>query len=203
MNRSEGDLVAAAREGERWALEQLLEQFGPAARATLKGKIGSRWQSLLSEDDVMQETYADAALSISKYVDSGSGSFLRWLSQIAHHNLVDAVRGLKSHRRGGHVRQTVLFDPQDSSAALLDLIDSGQSSIRHRAMKKEAIDQLLDAIEQLPTAYREVVRRFDLEGRSARQIASDLQCSEGAVYMRRIRAHQLLREWLRGQESAA
>jgi len=200
MNRSESELLAAAREGERWALEQLLERFGPAVRATLKGKISSRWQSLLSEDDVMQETYADAALSIASYVDTANGSFLGWLSQIAHHNLLDAVRGLESQRRGGQLHRTVSHNPRESSDALLNLIDSGRSSIRHRAMKNEAVEQMLEAIEQLPTAYREIVCRFDLEGQSARQIASELQCSEGAVYMRRIRAHQLLREWLRGQE---
>jgi DNA-directed RNA polymerase specialized sigma24 family protein len=53
----------------------------------------------------------------------------------------------------------------------------------------------------LPVAYREVVKRCDLSGQSAGEVAQQLQCSQGAVYMRRLRAHDLLRQWLREDEN--
>ena len=52
------------------------------------------------------------------------------------------------------------------------------------------------AIEQLPLAYREVVRRYDLQGQSAVEVAGQLGCSPGAVYMRRARAHERLQQLL-------
>ena len=107
MSQSEEELVAAAKRGERAALVELLERHAPSVRASLKGNIDPRWQSLLSEDDVMQETYADAALSLSTFVYTGPASFSNWLRQIAQHNLTDAVRGLASQRRGGHLQQHV------------------------------------------------------------------------------------------------
>jgi DNA-directed RNA polymerase specialized sigma24 family protein len=99
------------------------------------------------------------------------------------------------------MQRTIGLDPADSAATLLDQLDSGLSSVGQAVMKREAVESLLQSIDLLPTAYREVVRRFDLLGQSARAIAGQMNCSEGAVYMRRTRAHQLLREWLEEVES--
>ena len=95
------------------------------------------------------------------------------------------------------MRRATARNSTDSVANLFDQIESIQSTASSHAMRRESIQKLSAAIEQLPAAYREVIQRFDLEQQSAQEIAEHLQCSQGAVYMRRSRGHDLLRSWFR------
>ena len=63
---------------------------------------------------------------------------------------------------------------------------------RNRELKK--------ALESLPTAYRQVIEMYDLEGRPIEEVAVALKRSSGATYMLRSRAHRLLCEVM-GTES--
>jgi DNA-directed RNA polymerase specialized sigma24 family protein len=55
---------------------------------------------------------------------------------------------------------------------------------------------LSQAINQLPPTDALVVRLYDLESLPVDEVASLLECSRGAVFMRRARAHLRLRDLL-------
>jgi len=193
---SDDELIHRARQGARPALVQLLERHGPAVRRQLEGKVDPRWRSVLSEDDILQETYADALLGMHAFQPDGAEAFPRWLARIARNNLVDAVRELESLRQGGNFRRVAPADPAASSAHLLEELRGTSVTASTEALRQEAAAQLHAALAQLPHAYREVVRRYDLESQSASQVATALGCSQGAMYMRRARALELLRTLL-------
>jgi RNA polymerase sigma-70 factor (ECF subfamily) len=190
------DLIRRASCGDRPALIELLERHGLTVRRQLEGKIDPRWQSLLSEDDVMQETYADALLGIRAFRPEGEGSFVRWLARIARNNLLDAIRELESLRQGGDRVRLGQAEADEASAGLLAALRGTMATASREAMRQEAAVHLHRAMAQLPHAYREVVRRYDLDGETAKQVAEVLGCSPGAVYMRRARALDMLRELL-------
>jgi DNA-directed RNA polymerase specialized sigma24 family protein len=54
-------------------------------------------------------------------------------------------------------------------------------------------------VDKLPTSYRQIVVHYDLECRTAAEVAAIAGCSQGAMFMRRARAHAMLAEWL-GEE---
>ncbi|MBW3542894.1 MAG: sigma-70 family RNA polymerase sigma factor [Planctomycetes bacterium] len=193
---SEVALVQRAVAGDSDALAQLLEQHGPAVRSRLQGKIDRRWQSLVSEDDVMQETYAEAFLGIARFVPRGQGSFLSWLYMLARNNLLDAVRELQTAKKGGDRVRFQAPATEDSCVDLLQNIGGSITSPSSAFARKEAHERLEDALRRLPRAYAQVVRLYDLEGGSAEEVAEQLGCSPGAVYMRRARAHAQLQEIL-------
>ena len=83
MSASGEELLQQAVEGNREALSALLERHGPTVRAGLTTAIPQRWQAVLTVDDVMQQTYADAFLDIRRFVPHGTGSFVAWLTTIA------------------------------------------------------------------------------------------------------------------------
>ena len=56
------ELLNAAINGDQDALSHLLQASATEVRHSIQGKIDSRWKSVLSEDDVMQQTYADRVL---------------------------------------------------------------------------------------------------------------------------------------------
>jgi len=188
--------IRLAMGGDADALARLLEQYGPAVRRSIRGEISPQLRAVLSEDDVMQESYADAFLSIHQL--GPEGSFFPWLLRIAKNNLLDAAKGLRAERRGGNHSRVETERGEEGALSLLDVLaDSGTTPSRG-AMRGELGEVLAAALAQLPDAYREVVRLYDLECRPVDQVARMLECSPGAVYMRRARARDMLREILGG-----
>ena len=180
--------------GDADALARLLERYGPAVRRSIRVEIPPQLRAVLSEDDVMQESYAEAFLSV--YQLSPDGSFLPWLRRIAKNNLLDAAKGLRAERRGGNHSRVQTERGEEGALSLFDILaDSGTTPSRG-AMRGELEEVLAAALAQLPDAYREVVRLYDLECRPVEQVGRMLECSPGAVYMRRARARDMLREIL-------
>lgn len=200
MGSSGEDLLSQAASGDRDILKRLLKEHGPAVRERLVGKIPERWQSVLSLDDVMQQTYTDAFLNVDRFVPHGEGSFTAWLSTIAQRNLIDALRMLEADKRSQGHRQIQPQAWKDSFVALHDLLSAAGTTPSRHVARDEACTALQAALQQLPEAYRRAVEMFDLQGRPMEEVARALKRSPGAVYMVRTRAHQRLRE-LMGSDS--
>ncbi|MBP7937718.1 MAG: sigma-70 family RNA polymerase sigma factor [Phycisphaerae bacterium] len=189
MAAAEGSLIDKAICGHRDALTVLLEQYGPSMRQGLTGKIPPRWRSVLSEDDVMQQTYADAARYISRFRLVEADSFPRWLATLRNNNLRDAIEGLE-----GKIPVIPQGVGDDSLNTLIERL-SGTTSTPSRCASREENEACLKrAIGQLPEAYARVVRMYDLEGRPIGEVAAALGRSQGAVFMLRARAHSRLQE---------
>lgn len=189
-------LLRKAVLGDADALSTLLKEHAPSVRSSLSGQIPTRWQSVLSEDDVMQQTYADAFTDIGHFDPDEDGSFSGWLCRLAQCNLRDAIRMLKAVKRGGQASRVELDDPVDPAAALVNVLTASGTSPSRGAAGREAESLLEQALGQLPPSYRLVVRMFDLEGQDVDTIARQLDRSPGAVYMLRSRAHDRLRKLL-------
>jgi len=188
-------LVNKAIDGDAAALTELLDRHSESVRASLHGQLPARWQSLLSADDVLQETYVDAFLDIRAFRPQGEGAFPAWLHTLAKRNLLDAVRMLEADKRGGH-RIAVQPGGDTSLDALLDSLTHSQSTPSGVAARREAGDLLRRAIAALPAAYRQVIQSYDLDGRPIDEVAAALQRSPGATHLLRLRAHRRLREIL-------
>jgi RNA polymerase sigma factor (sigma-70 family) len=196
MGRSELEAWRRAVAGDRDALVALLDAHGPAVGRNLASSIPVQWRSVLAIDDIMQQTYIDAVLTISQCVPQGDGAFDAWLGALARCNLRDAVRMLEADKRGGGWRRVPLPSPEDSWLGLLETLSESGTTPSSRAEREEAVAALKQAIEELPPDYRRVVRAYDLEGQSIDAVAEQLQRSPGAVFMMRARAHRRLRERL-------
>ena len=183
---------------DRQALIAMLEEAGPVVRKRLHGSIPDRWRSVLSLDDVMQQTYTDAFLDIGQFVPEGPNSFTAWLTSLARNNLVDTLRMLEAEKRGVRFNRVEVQTRDESFRALCDLLEGSITSPSRRLAREEAHAALARAIELLPERYRHVVRRYDLEGESVETVAAELGRSPGAVYMIRARAHRRLCELMGG-----
>ena len=192
MGSSDDDLLSQAASGDGRALAELLEEHTSVVRQRLAGKIPRRWQSVLSLDDVMQETYTDAFLDIDRFTPEGDGSFTAWLMSLARCNLVDALRMLKAEKRGGNHQRVEPQTREDSCVALYEVLGATQTTPSRCAAREEARAALEHAIQQLPETYRRVVQMYDFEDRPVEEVGRALKRSAGAVYMVRARAHRRL-----------
>ncbi len=199
MADSDGKRLGLGIQGDERALTELLEKHGPAIRRRLAGAIPKRWQSLLSEDDVLQQTYVDAFRDIGRFVGDKGRAFEGWLHTLAKRNMLDAIKMLEADKRGGDRRRIEPGSRDESMAALYEVLGGTISTPSRKAARQEAGDALKKALESLPTAYRQAIELYDLEGRPIEEVAAALERSCGAIYMLRSRAHRLLAEIMGSQ----
>ncbi len=188
--------LTAAIAGDRDAIAQLLEDAAPALRAGLAGQIPVRWRSVLSVSDIVQQTYVDAFLDISRFIPKGPDSLIRWLKKIARRNLLDAVRWLEAEKRGGDRRRASSGNADESFASLLALLSSPGQTPSSDAARIEACRLLQRSVLDLPETYQRVVQLYDLDGEPVEKVSEALDRSQGAVFMLRARALRRLSEMM-------
>ncbi|MBN2562643.1 MAG: sigma-70 family RNA polymerase sigma factor [Phycisphaerae bacterium] len=195
MPSNDDDLLKRALDGDEEALDQLLKREYPVLKQRLAGKIPKRHQAVLSADDVIQETFAEAvdAIRRKQFAPRGEGSFAAWLRTIAQHNFVDAIKGLDT-RVPKNRKRIVPGGSDESRNALLEQLHVTNSTPSRHARHNERLDHLEQAIEQLVGTHQRVIKMYDIEQRPMAEVAAEMGCSEGAAFMRRARALRHLRE---------
>jgi RNA polymerase sigma-70 factor (ECF subfamily) len=171
----EDALIAAAREGNRDALEQLLERYQDTVFSFGLRMCGD------SEDakDVLQNTLLAAARSMPRF--RGDASFSTWLYTIARRFC------LKQRRRG---RSAPALDvPLDDVAHRVVSQDHDPETLAGRTEMRRLLARALASLEP---AMREVLVLRDIEGLSAAEVSKVTGASVAAVKSRLHRARAAL-----------
>lgn len=193
---SERPLLERAIEGDAESLAKLLEHYVPLLRGRFASDIPARWQSVLTIDDIIQETCTDAFLEVSRFVIRGEGSFGGWLTTIARNNLLNSLEMLEAEKRGGKRKRLDLRSGENSAVNLYDMLAGTATSPSRHAERGEAAGALKQAMAQLPDDHRRVVQMYDLDQRPVQEVAAALDRTPGAVFMLRSRAHRALKKLL-------
>jgi RNA polymerase sigma-70 factor (ECF subfamily) len=139
--------------------------LGFFARRTLDGQVAA---------DLTAETLADAFAARGRFRDRGDGSATAWLYTIAYRKLGRFLRHRRvedaARRRLGLQRLELSAEDIERVEALIDFEEVGRA--------------VAAAFGELPPGQREALRLRVLEGRSCREIASALGCSEDVVRAR-------------------
>ena len=200
MGKPESELVRLAVSGDKDALGELLEAHTPKLSRLLARRIPQRWRAVLSVEDVLQETFTDAFLGISRF--DPRGDFGAWLRTIAKRNLVDGIRWLRAAKRGGGKQPMTQRSEEDSLAGLFDALMGGGSTPSQGAARREACAAVRRVLLQLPPLYRQVVQAIELQQQELSVFSKMLGRKPGAVCMLRERARSWMR-WLLGGEGSA
>ena len=142
-------------------------------------------------EDLVQETYLRALRAFGQLVpDSNLKS---WLFVIMRNAWLNELR----HRRSGP-RFIELDGENEGTTRWPDPLTRDPYVVYLRKLEREEIKE---AIESLPSPYREVVVLRDIEGFSYHEIATLLDCPAGTVMSRLGRAREKLRLMLRGWQT--
>lgn len=196
MGQVDAKVIDRAVAGDQDALRALLEHYGPIVARRVDGQIDRRWRGMVEADDVMQVTYLEAFLQIDQLVGRTGSAFEGWIAKMADHNLRDAIRELSAKKRPNPSRRIASVFGGDSSLALLNLLGATFSTPSQHAAREEYGRTLDSALTRLPEDYRTVVKLYDLENKTAEDVAHSMKRSVGAIYMLRMRAHDRLRTLL-------
>ncbi|MCG8407104.1 MAG: RNA polymerase sigma factor [Phycisphaerales bacterium] len=188
------ELVLAACEGDRVALETLLQEFGPRVEAEIARKINPKWQSVLSSEDVMQVTYIEAFQQIGNLRKKTPDGFLAWLRTAANNNLKEAIQGLQADKRPNPENRIHAPKNQDSIVFFQNLLEESTTAASGKVAWNDFVRWLEVALLKLPRDYATVLRLLYFEGKTAGEAAEQMGRSRGAVYMLCMRAIDALRK---------
>ncbi len=174
---SDAELLAAVREGDEAALDELLRRY--------EGRIFRFGRKLCGDPEAAADVLQETMLAVARHADQfrGDADFSSWLWTVARRNC-----GRMRRRRAGEPES---HDPAEA----LPLADpsADPEADAQRAAWGDRLDQALDELEP---AQREVVLLRDVEGMTAPEVARVLGISTGAVKSRLHRARTKLRKLL-------
>lgn len=174
--------VAAAIAGDREALKRLLAESSDSLTRYVEGKLGPSLQSIISADDVVQETFIQAIADVGGCQASDGRGFAAWLKGVANHRMQDLIKGLKRKKRGGDFQRVETAAAASRSRVdFVQLLSAGISTPSRRFAVGEAGAVLQAALACLPEDQRTAVRMQYFEGRSVNDIAERLDRSPAAV----------------------
>jgi RNA polymerase sigma-70 factor (ECF subfamily) len=175
-------LLEKAQAGDREALSRAFEKFERRLAVLVHFKLGERTRRFAEVDDIVQETLLRAFRDIDHFSYQAPGSFLRWLSAIADHAIVDRVRYQGRERRAA---EEIPFRSESNPAGP----EPADTKTPSRLLaQQEAVERLLARLSALPEDYRKVILMAKIEGLSTAEIAAQMGKSREAVALLVYRA---------------
>lgn len=171
-----GEAVERVRAGDAAAFQRIVD----ATSARLVRLAARMLGNVSDAEDVVQEAYVKAHRALMTGEFDGRANVSTWLYRIVTNQSIDAMRSRK--------RRPQPTDTADESTS--DLASAEQ---------KLALTELEDWMSELPDDQRAALVLKAVEGLTSPEIAEVLQCSEGAVEQRLVRARAALRKRSEGQ----
>ena len=160
-------------------------EFGQAAMEHIDALYGyalTLTRNMTEAEDLVQETYLRAASAAHR--PDVDGNLKSWLFVIMRNAWLNQIR----HRNSGPK-----YVDLETGGPTVDELQENPHVVYLRKLEREQVQQ---AIESLPDAYREIVVLRDIEGFTYQEIATVLDCPAGTVMSRLGRARGKLRKIL-------
>lgn len=180
-------LLEKARAGDRESLSALFEKHQRRLTVLVYFKLSSRARRDSEIDDIVQETYLRAVKDLPNYTYRSPGSFVRWLSALADHVIIDRQRYLAREKRAG---VEVRFR-SESNPAGPDPVDFVTPS--RLFAQREKLDRLIELLDRLPEEFRQVLLMAKFEELTTEEISQRLGKSRENIAMLLYRAVKRLR----------
>ncbi len=161
-------LVASARSGDRDAMASLCFRHQGRLFGLIRARMPASLTQRVAADDLLQETLLEATRKIGAFEDQGPSSFYRWLVGIARYKLAEAERAQRAIKR-------------TKEEALPESVESPETSLSGRAVRREKSQLIHDALANLPDRQSEVIRLRYLEGLNVSETAERLDCTVSAA----------------------
>lgn len=192
---SDEELVAQCQSGDRESFSELVLRYQDRVVHIVAQRVGNRETAF----DIAQDVFVKAYKGLKGF--KSEAGFYTWLYRIAINTTLSHRR--KVMRRGTMVSlDQPLGSADDSGASLGQRVASEGPEPQQEITRRETINNLRQAIAQLPEEFNEVIVLRDLQGLSYDEVAEVLQCPVGSVKSRLHRARKKLAEILQRRPTA-
>jgi len=175
-------LITLAKAGDNSAVSQLCRVYGERVRRMVRFRMGRELRPKLDSMDLVQDVIFSALEGLGNFTYKNEGDFLRWLSRIAQNALRDNLDKLYADKRD--IRREIRLDNKGpaTEGGHVEPYEPIQTTTPSVILsKKEDLDKLEKALDELKPEYREVIVLAKIEGLSYAEIADRLGKSANAV----------------------
>ncbi|MCL2597914.1 MAG: sigma-70 family RNA polymerase sigma factor [Paludibacter sp.] len=155
---SDEDLVLRYQNGDNSAFETLLLRYKTNLFSNILAVVRNRELA----EDIFQDTFLKAIVTIQqgRYVESGR--FLGWLLRIAHNLIIDHFRREKNENT---------FSADNADYDILNDARLSEASIEDIMSKEQMLNDIVALVDYLPNTQQEVLKMRIFEDLSFKEIA--------------------------------
>lgn len=189
LDQKTQELVTLAKDGDRTALNQLYRAYSERVRWMVRLRMSKELRSKLESMDLVQDTLLHALNGLDDFTYKNEGDFIRWLSKISENELRGSLKKLHAEKRD--IRREVPLEGYGPTTGSRFVVNPGPIEITTPSVimsKKEDLNKLEEAIDQLKPEYREVIVMSKIDGLSYKEMGERLGKSADAVGMLLSRA---------------
>ena len=185
------DLVDRSRSGDPRALEELLIAFVPELQAFCRLNMGDQLEQRETSEDLVQSACREVLGALADFEYRGPAQFRKWLFLHVLRKIQQRGRFWKRERRAANEL------PLDEREPVADY--SRAFSPSQVAMRREEVEQLEAAFEQLSEEQRQVLTMSRFLDMTSQEIGEQLGKEPGTVRVTLHRAMARLTVLLDGQ----
>ena len=157
----------------------------------LRNFIRRRVQDAAEAEDILQEVLYElvAAHRLTQPIEQAGA----WLMRVARNRIIDRFR---KKRAEPFSNSPLLVDDEDGGSTLEDLLPSIEPGPEGEAIRQVLLEQVEEALDDLPPEQREVFIAHELEGASFKELSARWGVSVNTLLSRKRYAVLALREQL-------
>jgi RNA polymerase sigma factor (sigma-70 family) len=173
-------------EQDQW-IAQAIEKDEPRLRNYIRKHV----VDLEAAEDILQEVFVELveAYRLLKPIEQVSG----WLFRVAKNRIIDRFRG----RRIESLSQAQYGEDDDAAVSLEDLLPSPDAGPEAVYVRSVLLDEIDEALEEMPPEQRFVFIAHEWEGHSFKQLAEETGVSVNTLLSRKRYAVLHLRRRLK------
>jgi RNA polymerase sigma-70 factor (ECF subfamily) len=172
-------LSAAVRRGDHREVQRLVTSHRDYLKRVVTIRMDRRLQARVDPSDIVQEAQLHAMRRVDEYVGNPTIAVRVWLRRLACDALVDAQRR-HIHAAVRSVKRELVL-PEQSSIDIARHLLAGTSTPSVQLSKKEMIELVRKAVEDLPDTEQEIVLLLAFEGLSSSEAAQVLNKNASTV----------------------
>ena len=164
----------ATAEQDQW-IAQAMERDG----SRLRNYIRKHVVDLEAAEDILQEVFCELveAYRLVKPIEQVSG----WLFRVAKNRIIDRFRGRKLES----LSQAKYGEDDDVAVSLEDLLPSPDSGPEAAYARSVLLDEIDEALEEMPPEQRSVFVAHEWEGYSFKELAAETGVSVNTLLSRK------------------
>jgi RNA polymerase sigma-70 factor (ECF subfamily) len=181
--------LAAARSGDRAALDALLTEIQPWVRREAELRMGDPVRARVRPSDVAQDVLVEIVRRLGDFAGETEAQFRAWVRSIVESSTRQTARFYTAQKRKAPSRTSQL-------RALADELVPNVRSPATELERAEGVMMLLSALESLREDHRMILEQVSLGGRPVVDVAAELGRSAASTRMLLSRARVALTEAL-------
>jgi RNA polymerase sigma-70 factor (ECF subfamily) len=192
-------LLQRIYQGDEQALGELFSRHRDRLCRIVQFRLDRRLVGRIDPDDVLQESYLNAASRVGHLREATFSSGFVWLRMIVGQTLIDLHRrhvGAQMRAAGREVSMRGGGGASSTSSSLAAQFAGSLTSPSHAAMRDETARRLEEALEQMDPIDREVLALRHFEELSNSEVAEVLGIAQKAASIRYVRALKRFKTFL-------